>query len=144
MAESCPSQARAGGFIASWLVKLLLEKGYTMKGTVRNPDDAKNVHPKAMKGAAERLILCKADLLDFAALREAIDGCQGVFYTASPVTDDPQKMVEPAVSGTRYAVEAAADAGTVRVWCLPSPSMQSAMDPNGHAHVKKINLSFCA
>jgi nucleoside-diphosphate-sugar epimerase len=27
----------AGGFIASWLVKRLLEKGYTVRGTVRNP-----------------------------------------------------------------------------------------------------------
>lgn len=27
----------AGGFIASWIVKLLLEKGYTVRGTVRNP-----------------------------------------------------------------------------------------------------------
>nr|ABR17127.1 unknown [Picea sitchensis] len=27
----------AGGFIASWLVKLLLERGYTVRGTVRNP-----------------------------------------------------------------------------------------------------------
>jgi hypothetical protein len=27
----------AGGFIASWLVKILLEKGYTVRGTVRNP-----------------------------------------------------------------------------------------------------------
>jgi len=27
----------AGGYIASWLVKLLLEKGYTVRGTVRNP-----------------------------------------------------------------------------------------------------------
>ncbi|KAF0900222.1 hypothetical protein E2562_028703 [Oryza meyeriana var. granulata] len=27
----------AAGYIASWLVKLLLEKGYTVKGTVRNP-----------------------------------------------------------------------------------------------------------
>lgn len=27
----------AGGFIASWLVKLLLDRGYTVKGTVRNP-----------------------------------------------------------------------------------------------------------
>ena len=27
----------AGGFIASWIVKLLLEKGYSVKGTVRNP-----------------------------------------------------------------------------------------------------------
>jgi nucleoside-diphosphate-sugar epimerase len=27
----------ASGFIASWLVKLLLEKGYTIHATVRNP-----------------------------------------------------------------------------------------------------------
>jgi cinnamoyl-CoA reductase len=27
----------AAGYIASWLVKLLLEKGYTVRGTVRNP-----------------------------------------------------------------------------------------------------------
>jgi cinnamoyl-CoA reductase len=27
----------AGGFIASWLVKLLLEKGYIVRGTLRNP-----------------------------------------------------------------------------------------------------------
>jgi uncharacterized protein YbjT (DUF2867 family) len=27
----------AGGFIAAWIVKLLLEKGYNVKGTVRNP-----------------------------------------------------------------------------------------------------------
>ena len=26
----------ANGFIASWLVKLLLERGYTVKGTIRN------------------------------------------------------------------------------------------------------------
>lgn len=27
----------AAGYIASWIVKLLLEKGYTVRGTVRNP-----------------------------------------------------------------------------------------------------------
>lgn len=27
----------ANGFIASWLVKLLLERGYTVRGTVRSP-----------------------------------------------------------------------------------------------------------
>ena len=27
----------AGGFIASWIVKLLLEKGYTVKGALRSP-----------------------------------------------------------------------------------------------------------
>lgn len=52
-------------------------------------DDAKNDHLRALRGAAERLVLCKADLLDYDALRRAVDGCQGVFHTASPVTDDP-------------------------------------------------------
>lgn len=52
-------------------------------------DDAKNDHLRALGGAAERLLLCKADLLDYDALRHAVDGCQGVFHTASPVTDDP-------------------------------------------------------
>lgn len=27
----------AGGFIASWMVKLLLNRGYSVRGTVRNP-----------------------------------------------------------------------------------------------------------
>ncbi|KAG6787873.1 hypothetical protein POTOM_003918 [Populus tomentosa] len=80
----------AGGFIASWIVKLLLEKGYSVKGTVRNPADPKNSHLRELEGAQERLTLCKADLLDYESLKEAIQGCDGVFHTASPVTDDPQ------------------------------------------------------
>ncbi|XP_072971044.1 cinnamoyl-CoA reductase 1-like isoform X1 [Typha angustifolia] len=105
----------AGGFIASWLVKLLLEKGYVVRGTVRNPHDPKNGHLKALDGAAERLILLRADLLDCESLRAAFDGCDGVFHTACPVTDDPEMMMEPAVKGTRNAISVAADAGVRRV-----------------------------
>lgn len=52
-------------------------------------EDPKNGHLREMEGAAERLSLHKADLLDFESLRAAIHGCDGVFHTASPVTDDP-------------------------------------------------------
>uniref|UniRef100_A0A0E0QGP3 NAD-dependent epimerase/dehydratase domain-containing protein n=1 Tax=Oryza rufipogon TaxID=4529 RepID=A0A0E0QGP3_ORYRU len=105
----------AGGFIASWLVKLLLEKGYAVRGTVRNPDDAaKNAHLMALAGAAERLTLVPAELLDKESLAAAFAGCEGVFHTASPITDDPEKMIEPAVSGARNVITAAADAGGVR------------------------------
>jgi hypothetical protein len=52
-------------------------------------DDPKNAHLKALDGADERLVLCKADLLDYDSIRAALDGCHGVFHTASPVTDDP-------------------------------------------------------
>ncbi|XP_072982307.1 cinnamoyl-CoA reductase 1-like isoform X1 [Typha latifolia] len=120
----------AGGFIASWLVKHLLERGYTVKGTVRNPDDPKNGHLRAMEGAKERLILCKADLLDCHAIQRAVEGCQGVFHTASPVTDDPEQMVEPAVRGTEYVINAAADAGTVRRVVFTSSIGAVTLNPN--------------
>ncbi|PKU81559.1 cinnamoyl-CoA reductase 1 [Dendrobium catenatum] len=105
----------AGGFIGSWLVKLLLERGYAVRGTVRSLDEAKNKHLRELEGASERLVLCKADLLDLDGLREAIKGCEGVFHPASPVTDDPELMVYPAVEGTRNVIRAAAEAGVRRV-----------------------------
>nr|CAB3469608.1 unnamed protein product [Digitaria exilis] len=120
----------AGGYIGSWIVKLLLERGYAVRGTVRNPDDAKNAHLRALPGAAERLALCRADLLDFDAIRAAVAGCNGVFHTASPVTDDPEQMVEPAVRGTRHVIDAAAESGTVRRVVLTSSIGAVAMDPN--------------
>ncbi|NP_001234297.1 cinnamoyl-CoA reductase [Solanum lycopersicum] len=119
----------AGGFIASWLVKLLLEKGYTVRGTVRNPDDSKNGHLKELEGAKERLILLRADLLDYQSLREAIYGCDGVFHTASPVTDDPEQMVEPAVIGTKNVITAAAETKVRRV-VFTSSIGTVYMDPN--------------
>ncbi|KAF8692667.1 hypothetical protein HU200_039495 [Digitaria exilis] len=105
----------AGGFIASWLVKRLLEKGYTVRGTVRNPDDPKNDHLRALEGAADRLVLLRADLLDPDSLHAAFSGCEGVFHAASPVTDDPEKMIQPAIRGTQYVITAAADTGVKRV-----------------------------
>uniref|UniRef100_A0A0D9X676 NAD-dependent epimerase/dehydratase domain-containing protein n=1 Tax=Leersia perrieri TaxID=77586 RepID=A0A0D9X676_9ORYZ len=121
----------AGGFIASWLVKLLLEKGYTVRGTVRNPDDyAKNAHLRALPGAAERLTLVRAELLDKDSLAAAFAGCEGVFHTASPITDDPAQMVEPAVSGARNVINAAADAGSVRRVVMTSSIGAVYMDPH--------------
>nr|CAC07424.1 cinnamoyl-CoA reductase [Populus trichocarpa] len=119
----------AGGFIASWMVKLLLDKGYTVRGTARNPADPKNSHLRELEGAEERLTLCKADLLDYESLKEAIQGCDGVFHTASPVTDDPEEMVEPAVNGTKNVIIAAAEAKVRRV-VFTSSIGAVYMDPN--------------
>lgn len=56
-------------------------------------DDPKNSHLRELEGANERLILCRADLNVYESLREAITGCDGVFHTASPVTDDPVSLL---------------------------------------------------
>ncbi|TVU42344.1 hypothetical protein EJB05_08744, partial [Eragrostis curvula] len=154
----------AAGFIASWLVKLLLQKGYTVRGTVRNPDDTvKNAHLRALDGAAERLTLVRADLLDKESLDAAFRGCEGVFHTASPVTDNPwpatnrarttlidtqEEMIDPAVNGTRNVINAAADAGTVRRVVFTSSIGAVYMDPR-HGPGEEVDetcwsdLEFC-
>ncbi|PON84853.1 NAD(P)-binding domain containing protein [Trema orientale] len=95
----------ASGYIASWLVKLLLQRGYTVKASVRDLSDPKKTeHLLSLDGAKERLHLFEANLLEEGSFDLAVDGCDGVFHTASPVTftaNDPQEeLIEPAVKGT--------------------------------------------
>ncbi|XP_021742550.1 tetraketide alpha-pyrone reductase 1-like [Chenopodium quinoa] len=95
----------ASGFIASWLVKLLLLRGYTVHATVRDPNDQKKVeHLLGLEGAKERLHLFKANLMEEGSFDSAISGCHGVFHTASPVpfaVNDPQAdLIDPAIKGT--------------------------------------------
>ncbi|KAF0929230.1 hypothetical protein E2562_016458 [Oryza meyeriana var. granulata] len=101
----------AGGFIGSWLVKLLLSRGYAVHGTVRDPDDPKNAFLKQLDKAPENLHLFKADVLDGGTLTAAFAGCEGVFHPATPVPEqkmvDPEKeLMAPTVEGTRNVLEA--------------------------------------
>ncbi|MCI37051.1 cinnamoyl-CoA reductase 1-like, partial [Trifolium medium] len=54
------------------------------------------------------LFLTWVDLLDLNSIQSVIHGCHGVFHTASPVTDNPEEMLEPAVNGTKNVIIAAA------------------------------------
>ncbi|PVH64617.1 hypothetical protein PAHAL_2G315500 [Panicum hallii] len=83
----------AGGFIASWLVKLLLARGYTVHGTVRDLSDKKSAHLKRLESAAQRLRIFKADLLDYDVMAAAVVGCQEVFHVATPVPSE--KLTDP-------------------------------------------------
>ncbi|BAT91176.1 hypothetical protein VIGAN_06248800 [Vigna angularis var. angularis] len=100
----------ASGFIASWIVKFLLQRGYTVRATVRNPANHEKVdHLLKLDGAKERLHLYKADLLEEGSFDSAFEGCYGVFHTASRVqfvVNDPQKeLIDPAVKGTLNVVK---------------------------------------
>ncbi|CBI29130.3 unnamed protein product, partial [Vitis vinifera] len=109
----------ASGYIASWLVKLLLQRGYTVKATVRDPNDPKKTeHLLALEGAKERLHLFKANLLEEGSFDSVVDGCDGVFHTASPVVlivDDPQaQLIDPALKGTMSVLGSCAKVPSVK------------------------------
>ncbi|CAL5039441.1 unnamed protein product [Urochloa decumbens] len=121
----------AGGFVSSWLVKLLLSRGnYTVRGTVRDPGASKNAHLKALEGAGERLQLLKADLLDYGSVASAVAGCEGVFHVASPVpsgrSSNPEvEVIGPAVTGTANVLKACYEAKVGRVVVVSSISAVS-------------------
>nr|XP_025882090.1 cinnamoyl-CoA reductase 1 isoform X3 [Oryza sativa Japonica Group] len=124
----------AGGFVASWLVKLLLSRGcYTVHGTVRDPGDAKNAHLMSLDGAAERLRLFKADLLDYGSVAAAIAGCDDVFHVACPVllsAPNPEvDILAPAVTGTTNVLKACSEAKVGRVVVVSSVSA-AMVNPN--------------
>nr|CAD1831293.1 unnamed protein product [Ananas comosus var. bracteatus] len=116
----------AGGFMASWVVKLLLNNGYSVHGTLRDPsDESKNAHLKKLENASQNLQLFKADLLDYSSLASAIAGCQGVFHVASPVPaskvpNPEEEVVKPAVDGTLNVLKACAEAKVRRAVVVSS------------------------
>ena len=102
------------GYIASWIVKYLLEDGVDVHATVRDPANLAKVGHllKIAAGARGKLRLFAADLLSPDAFDAAIQGCELVLHTASPfvvkgIRDAANELVKPAVEGTRNVLLAA-------------------------------------
>ncbi|XP_004515542.1 cinnamoyl-CoA reductase 1-like [Cicer arietinum] len=124
----------AGGFVASWLVKVLLSKGYSVHGTVRQPGSQKYEHLLKLERASENLTLYKADILNYESVYSAIVGCSAVFHVACPVpsTELPNpevEVIEPAVKGTVNVLEACLKAKVERV-VFVSSAAAVVLNPN--------------
>uniref|UniRef100_A0A0D6R743 NAD-dependent epimerase/dehydratase domain-containing protein n=1 Tax=Araucaria cunninghamii TaxID=56994 RepID=A0A0D6R743_ARACU len=123
----------ASGFIGSWVVRLLLERGYAVHATVQNLENWKETkHLEEMEGAEERLKLFQIELMDYESIQAAINGCVGVFHLAMPNTieavSDPEKqLLDPGIKGTLNVLEAAHKAKVKRVVLTSSVS---AIIPN--------------
>lgn len=110
----------ANGYVASWLVKRLLDEGITVHAAVRSPENDQKVgHLKEAAANAKGTIkFFKADLLTPGAYKEAMEGCELVYHTASPFTinvKDPQKeLIEPAEQGTANVLESANEVDSVK------------------------------
>lgn len=82
-------------YLGSWLVKSLLEKGYTVHATLRNLGDPSKVG--LLKGlvpnhAHSRLRLFEADIYNPIQFEPAIQGCKYIFHMATPLQHDPKHI----------------------------------------------------
>ncbi|PPD82539.1 hypothetical protein GOBAR_DD20525 [Gossypium barbadense] len=143
----------ATGYIGSWLVKLLLERGYKVHATVRNPVKPKmkpnSISEKALHllqlwNGGDRLRLFKADLLEEGSFDEAVKGCNGVFHVAASMEFDANtnetiesyvrsNIIDPAIKGTENLLKCCLKSKTVkRVVFTSSISTITAKDSNGN------------
>ena len=111
----------ASGFIGCHCVLDLLNHGYRVRGSVRDPGRT-GVLEKALiaNGADTRqLDWVAASLTEPDGWPAAVDGCDAIFHVASPVpTIQPKKpddVIEPARQGTLNVLQAAASQGIDRV-----------------------------
>ncbi len=134
----------ASGYIASWIVRFLLEGGYTVHGTVRDMRQGQkfgHLYELAKKEKGS-LRLFEADLLHEGAFRKAMEGCGVVIHTASPfrlkVKDPRQDLVDPARKGTLNVLATVNELDTVQRVVLTSSvaavygdAIELADKPNG-------------
>lgn len=117
----------ASGYIASWIVNDLIERGHTVHGTVRDPAKTSSVAHllKLAEKGPGTLRLFKADLLEDGSFDAAADGCSVVMHTASPFMlegfkDPMAELVRPAVEGTRNVLGSANRTASVQRVVLTS------------------------
>ncbi|KAG7588708.1 NAD(P)-binding domain superfamily [Arabidopsis suecica] len=91
---------------------------YDILREVYPSDPRKTQHLVSLEGVKERLHLFKADLLEQGSFDSAIDGCHGVFHTASPffhdVKDPQAELIDPAVKGTLNVLNSCTKASSVK------------------------------
>jgi nucleoside-diphosphate-sugar epimerase len=96
------------GYLASWIVKLLLDEGHEVRTTVRNlAQKDKYAHLTALAVKSKGILqVFEADLLKKGSFNEAMKGCGLVIHTASPfiisgIKNAKKELIEPALEGTR-------------------------------------------
>jgi len=100
------------GYLASWIIKLLLDEGHEVRITVRNlahKEKFAHLTEIAVKSAGI-LQFFEADLLKSGSFSEAMKDCELVIHTASPfiisgVKNGQKELVEPALEGTRNVLD---------------------------------------
>jgi nucleoside-diphosphate-sugar epimerase len=135
------------GYIASWIVRYLLEEGYDVRASVRkkNGTSASTDHLNRIgEGTKGKLELYEADLLRPGSFEKAMSGCEVVFHTASPFFIEKPKnaqkeLIDPALNGTKNVLDSATASGSIKRVILTS-SIAAIMGDATDANIIPDNI----
>jgi nucleoside-diphosphate-sugar epimerase len=132
----------ANGFVASHVAKQFLERGYKVRGTVRDLKKSAWLVDDVFKTYAEKgdFELVVADLTADNAFDEAIKGIHIVQHVASVVTfdADPNNVIPQTLKGVTILLEAAAREPSVKVFVYTSSIVAATMPaPGNTTHVER-------
>lgn len=115
------------GYLASWIVKMLLDNDINVHTTVRDfNDEVKLGHFESLKKKSNAdLKLFEANLLVPGDFDEPMKGCELVIHTASPhiltgIKNSEEELIRPALEGTKNILESANKNSTVKRIVLTS------------------------
>uniref|UniRef100_A0A0N5AB35 Epimerase domain-containing protein n=1 Tax=Syphacia muris TaxID=451379 RepID=A0A0N5AB35_9BILA len=111
----------ASGYLAIHCIRLLLRKGYRVRGTVRDLKNRLKIQPLENLEGSDRLELVYAELQDAQSWIDAVDGCDYILHMASPCeVVASSSIIDDAVQGTLNVLKAAAQCPKVKKVVLTS------------------------
>lgn len=96
------------GFLGSYLLHYLVQKGYRNIRALKRPNSPMDL----VQGVVDKVEWVEGDILDIPRLEDAIKGVQQIYHCAAIVSYDPkdrQKLMEVNVQGTANVVNIALD-----------------------------------
>jgi nucleoside-diphosphate-sugar epimerase len=96
----------ATGYIGTWIISHLLNRGQTVHAAIRTPSKGHHlltIFAPFHQSQKLKLIIV-GDISEPGTFDHAVGGVSGIIHTASPVGQplgDPEEMIRPAVEGVR-------------------------------------------
>lgn len=128
------------GFIASWCVYQLLERGHKVRATVRSDDKGKYLQRVFKKYGDHFNFIIAEDLEKEGAFDDAVKGIDAVLHTASPfhfnIEGDPKRtLINPAVNGTRNVLSSINKHGSDVKRVVITSSFAAILDSTRQGHI---------
>ncbi|PWA66639.1 vestitone reductase [Artemisia annua] len=129
------------GYLASWMIKRLLEDGYSVNTTVRSDSGSRKdvSYLTNLPRASERLNIFDADLSRPETFEAPIKGCIGVFHVAHPIDfvgKEPEEVqTERAIKASLGILQSCIDSKTVKKVVYTSSASTVVLNGTKHTDV---------